>query len=104
MSYCMRFLINSFKIFALTILVSCNQEKKDQEVLGKEQHPNLILTKKSVAEIRSKLGSIPLFDKTLAETKLEVDQEIAKGIDVPVPKDMAGGYPCSFGRSSRCKL
>ena len=92
MSYCMRFLINSFKIFALTILVSCNQEKKDQEVLGKEQHPNLILTQKSVAEIRSKLGSIPLFDKTLAETKLEVDQEIAKGIDVPVPKDMAGGY------------
>ncbi len=55
-------------------------------------HPNLILTKKGVDNIRKQLGSIPIFDKTLAETKKEVDLEIATGIHVPIPKDMAGGY------------
>ncbi len=55
-------------------------------------HPNLILTQKGVEDIRVKLGSVPLFDETLAETKKEVDLEIQKGILVPIPKDMAGGY------------
>ncbi len=34
----------------------------------------------------------PLFDATLAQARAEVDAEIAAGIAVPVPKDMAGGY------------
>ena len=55
-------------------------------------HPNLILTQKSVADIKAKLGNIPVFDKTLEQAKVEVDAQLEKGIDVPVPKDMAGGY------------
>lgn len=57
-----------------------------------QKHPNLMLTAKGVTEIRSKLGTIPLFDTSLASAKAEVDAAIAQGIQVPVPKDMAGGY------------
>jgi len=57
-----------------------------------KQHPNLILTKKGVKAIQKHLGKLPLFDKSLAATKAEIDAEIALGIDVPVPKDLSGGY------------
>ncbi len=57
-----------------------------------QDHPSLILTKSGVAQIRADLGSVPLFDEILEETKKEIDAEIALGILVPVPKDMAGGY------------
>ncbi|CAN5739128.1 hypothetical protein BH11BAC3_BH11BAC3_15440 [soil metagenome] len=57
-----------------------------------QSHPNLILTKKGVAAIKASLGKAPLFDKALAETIQEVDKEIKVGIEVPIPKDMAGGY------------
>ena len=60
--------------------------------LSAQEHPNLILTKQGVAEIKTHLGKIPIFDATLAKVKKEVDAEIALGVDVPVPKDMAGGY------------
>ncbi len=55
-------------------------------------HPRLILTKAGVEDIRSQLQSAPLFKKVLEDTQKEVDAEIANGIEVPVPKDMAGGY------------
>lgn len=57
-----------------------------------QQHPSLILTKKDVQEIRAHLGKVPLFDTSLADVKSEVDAEIALGIQVPVPKDMAGVF------------
>lgn len=57
-----------------------------------QNHPNLILTKQGVAAIKASLGKAPLFDKALAETIKEVDSEIKHGIEVPIPKDMAGGY------------
>ena len=88
----LRFLKNSLKFFVCILFISCSHEKKSQDSFVPNSHPNLILTQKSVLEIRSKLGAIPLFDKTLEETRREVDKEILKGIDVPIPKDMAGGY------------
>ncbi|MDW5290397.1 alginate lyase family protein [Formosa sp. PL04] len=57
-----------------------------------QEHPNLILTKQGVKDIKAQLGNVPLFDATLAQVKANVDAQIEKGIDVPVPKDMAGGY------------
>jgi hypothetical protein len=57
-----------------------------------QSHPSLILTKKGVQEIRSQLGKVPLFDISLADVKSEVDAEIKLGIQVPIPKDMAGGF------------
>ncbi|WP_369692181.1 alginate lyase family protein [Formosa haliotis] len=57
-----------------------------------QDHPNLILTKQGVKDIKSQLGKVPLFDATLAQVKADVDAQILEGIDVPIPKDMAGGY------------
>lgn len=34
----------------------------------------------------------PIYNKVLQQTKADVDKAIAKGIEVPIPKDMAGGY------------
>ncbi len=80
-------MVNSIKISLLALLhvalISC---------ASAQRHPSLMLTPESVAHIRSGLGSVPLFDRALKATKAEVDAEIAAGIDVPVPKDMAGGY------------
>ena len=56
------------------------------------KHPNLMLTKAGVENMKSALGKAPLFDKVLAETIAELDAEIATGIHVPIPKDMSGGY------------
>jgi len=57
-----------------------------------QDHPSLILTKEGVQKIRSQLGTVPIFDKTLAKVKAEVDAEILAGIEVPIPKDFSGGY------------
>uniref|UniRef100_UPI00404A774B heparinase II/III domain-containing protein n=1 Tax=Flavobacterium sp. TaxID=239 RepID=UPI00404A774B len=57
-----------------------------------QEHPNLILTKKGVQEIRQQLGKVPLFDASLADVKAEVDAEMLNPISVPIPKDMAGGF------------
>ncbi|MGB5560104.1 MAG: hypothetical protein WBN04_19080, partial [Paracoccaceae bacterium] len=56
------------------------------------EHPSLILTKAGVEKIRAGLGKAPLFDATLAEIRAEVDAEIERGIDTPIPKDFSGGY------------
>ncbi len=55
-------------------------------------HPGLILTRQGVANIKANLGNIPLFDASLKNARQEVDSEIANGIEVPVPRDLAGGY------------
>lgn len=52
----------------------------------------MILTKEAVAQIRPALGKVPVFDQTLEVVKTEVDIAIENGMDVPVPKDLAGGY------------
>ncbi|NIJ45762.1 hypothetical protein FHR24_002233 [Wenyingzhuangia heitensis] len=60
--------------------------------LKAQEHPSLILTKSGVQKIRKELGNVPLFDKTVALVKAEVDAEIELGIDTPIPKDYSGGY------------
>ncbi|BAX81605.1 alginate lyase family protein [Labilibaculum antarcticum] len=57
-----------------------------------QTHPNLILTKKGVVEIREQLSQLPMLQSSLQQAIDLVDGEMLKGIDVPVPKDMAGGY------------
>ncbi|WP_242698646.1 alginate lyase family protein [Alteromonas sp. 5E99-2] len=57
-----------------------------------QEHPNLILTKQGVKDIRANLGKVPVFDKALAAIQQEVDAEIALGIDTPIPVDYSGGY------------
>ena len=55
-------------------------------------HPSLVLTPDSVRQIRAELGTLPLFDATLARAKAEIDAAIAAGIDTPLPRDFSGGY------------
>ncbi|MFD2822146.1 alginate lyase family protein [Lacinutrix iliipiscaria] len=57
-----------------------------------DAHPKLILTAQGVKDIRAQLGTIPIFDNTLAKVKEEIDAEIEAGIEVPIPKDYSGGY------------
>lgn len=57
-----------------------------------QSHPNLILTVDGVNEMKGSLGQVPLFDQTFQAIQEEVNAEIASGIDVPLPKDLAGGY------------
>ncbi|GAA4951860.1 hypothetical protein GCM10023314_26640 [Algibacter agarivorans] len=88
---------SKIKISLLAVLfVALSCKEKTEEILSGQSssqgHPSLILTKKGVKDIRANLGSIPIFDKTLAATQKEVDAEIENGFDVPVPKDYSGGY------------
>jgi oligo-alginate lyase len=81
------------RLLLLSILIySCSNDNKVLVEDSEGNHPNLILTKSAVSEIKTQLGAIPIFDETLALAKEEVDEAIEKGIAVPMPKDMAGGY------------
>ncbi len=71
------------------VFTACQKENHESSGSG---HPNLILTEKGVSSMRASLGSVPLFDKTVEAVQREVDEEIDAGIDVPIPKDLAGGY------------
>lgn len=50
-----------------------------------------MLTAKGVEEINTGLN-LPLFEKAVSEAVRTVEAAIASGIEVPIPKDMAGGY------------
>jgi len=60
--------------------------------LDAQKHPNLILTIDGVKSMRSNIGKVPLFDQSVETVRAQVDAEIEAGIDVPIPKDLAGGY------------
>ncbi|MEM6515551.1 MAG: heparinase II/III family protein [Bacteroidota bacterium] len=79
------------------IVYSCKQQvsstsKNNKETVSSQEHPKLILTAQGVKNIKAQLGNIPIFDKSLQEVKEDIDAEIKKGIDVPIPKDFSGGY------------
>ncbi|KJD33734.1 heparinase [Tamlana sedimentorum] len=86
----------SFLAMLLFVVLACknNEDSKtnNSNALTDASHPSLILTAQGVKDIRANLGLIPIFDKTLEETKEVVDTEITNGINVPIPKDYSGGY------------
>jgi oligo-alginate lyase len=86
--------IKSCQLFLIVLSAfwSCQNPEIATNSTNKNLHPNLILTTEAVTTIKKNLGSIPIFDQTLEETKKQVDIEISLGIKVPMPKDMAGGY------------
>ena len=72
-------------VFAILILLStCTMRA--------QEHPGLILTAEGVQMMRANLGQVPLFDQSLQKVTKEVEVAMKEGIDVPVPKDLAGGY------------
>ncbi len=56
------------------------------------QHPVTFFTKAEAAEVKKNLYRYPLLTQSYLELKKEVDGWIGKKIDVPFPKDAAGGY------------
>ena len=56
------------------------------------QHPNTFFTKQEAAEVKSGISKYPLLANSYAEVKQQVDLWLNKDIDVPLPKDPAGGY------------
>ncbi|HVE62101.1 MAG TPA: alginate lyase family protein, partial [Chitinophagaceae bacterium] len=58
----------------------------------KAQHPITFFTAKEAAEVKKNLNRYKLLAQSYNEIKKEVDQWINKEVDVPFPKDPAGGY------------
>ncbi|EDP70456.1 Heparinase II/III-like protein [Flavobacteriales bacterium ALC-1] len=85
-------------ITVVFLIFSCKNENtsaspdNNSETAISQEHPKLILTAQGVKDIRAQLGSIPIFDESLAKVKEEIDAEIASGIEMPIPKDYSGGY------------
>ncbi|UZR98949.1 heparinase II/III domain-containing protein [Chondrinema litorale] len=76
-------------ILIVFIFLACNEKVNKDSI---KEHPNLILTIKAVNSMRASLGEISLFDQSVEEIRAQVDAEIEFGIEVPIPKDLAGGY------------
>ncbi len=76
-------------ILIICLMLSCREQDRPETV---QAHPNLILTVDGVKSMRSSLGTVPLFDRSVADVRAQVDAEIDAGIEVPIPKDLAGGY------------
>lgn len=84
---------NLIILVAIFIVLSCKDKSAVTANLDSNtKHPSLILTQEGVKAIKANLGSIPIFDVSLEETKAEVDAEIKNGIEIPIPKDYSGGY------------
>jgi hypothetical protein len=62
------------------------------ENISAQQHPVAFATKKDLLLVKNSLSANPVLNKSYNEIKQSVDQWIDKDIDVPVPKDPAGGY------------
>ena len=56
------------------------------------QHPMTFFTKTEAAEVKKNITKYPLLTRSYNEVKKEVDAWIGKDVDVPFPKDPAGGY------------
>lgn len=57
-----------------------------------QTHPKLVLTKRGVSEIQANIKKLPLLNQSFHEAIQEVDADMANGIEVPIPKGMAGSY------------
>ena len=56
------------------------------------QHPLTFFTKTEAAQVKASLNKYPLLTTSYNDTRKEVDYWIGKDVDVPFPKDPAGGY------------
>lgn len=56
------------------------------------QHPIAFATKKELEEVKRSIPKYPLLEQSFSEIKSEVDSWLGKELDVPLPKDPAGGY------------
>ncbi|MCG8578784.1 MAG: heparinase II/III family protein [Bacteroidales bacterium] len=67
-------------------LVACRNEP------DKTHYPNIILTGDAVKAIRAEQTDLPLLLHSIESLKKKTELAMLDGIDVPAPKDPAGGY------------
>jgi hypothetical protein len=56
------------------------------------QHPLTFFTKAEAANVKKDLDRYPVLRQSYRDIKAQVDRQLDMDIDVPVPKDPAGGY------------
>lgn len=56
------------------------------------QHPITFFTATEAAEVKKDISKFPLLNNSFQDIRSEVDAWLEKEVDVPVPKDPAGGY------------
>jgi hypothetical protein len=57
-----------------------------------QTHPNLMLTAGNIPAVKAGCNDYPLLKKSFQEIKAKADKALSEKMDVPVPKDGAGGY------------
>jgi len=55
-------------------------------------HPNTFFTRAEAETVKKNINRYPLLTQSYNELKKDVDEWIGKDVDVPFPKDPAGGY------------
>ena len=60
--------------------------------INAQQHPVTFFTKAEAADVKSNVKAFPVLVKSFNDIKNEVDGFVGKDVDVPFPKDPAGGY------------
>jgi oligo-alginate lyase len=61
-------------------------------VLLHSQHPVTFFTKAEASQVKNSLAKYPILTQSYNEIKEQTDEYIGKNVDVPFPKDPAGGY------------
>ncbi|MFT3827151.1 MAG: heparinase II/III family protein [Chitinophagaceae bacterium] len=74
------------------LMVCCVLAVINMPLFVTAQHPSLLLNRQDGALIKSGLTKYPLLQQSFDAAKKVADKAIARPIDVPVPKDPAGGY------------
>ena len=77
--------MNNVRLLFLTCLLAAAR-------ISVAQHPLTFFTSTEANTVRKGLDQSPLLTKSFQDTKKEVDAWLGKDVDVPVPKDPAGGY------------
>jgi oligo-alginate lyase len=60
--------------------------------LHAQQHPVTFFTKAEAADVKKNLDVFPVLTQSYNDIKSQVDEYVGKDVDVPFPKDAAGGY------------
>ncbi|WP_282122427.1 alginate lyase family protein [Algibacter mikhailovii] len=88
---------NTIHLFLVLLIMVATTACQDQPKVVSDgnallEHPNLVSTAKGMALIKNNLGKYPLIDHSIQDMKGDVDAEILKAKDFPIPKDPSGGY------------
>ena len=76
--------------FVCLAIMSCGS--KQNAAFTPSDRNGIVFTAQNLIEIRGVKTYPELFQVSIDKTRKEVDAEMKNGIEVPVPKDLAGGY------------